>query len=216
VTASEHTTAATDLLLAVVVVAGIVYLWRVTMRSGTRTLWLLGLAAFAAAALLGAALHGVTWLPGTRTLLWQPLYLLLGTALACFVAGAIADWRGYPAGRRALPFLLVLALGFYGATRLASGAYLVFVLFQAAALLFALWIYGKITLGERRPGAGLIFSGLLLTLAGGVVQAMEGASITLIWRFDHNGLYHLIQLCGVLCIVAGLRHTLGPRSAERT
>ena len=43
---------------------------------------------------LGAFVHGFDLDARTRELLWQPLYLTLGSALAFFSAGAIGDWRG--------------------------------------------------------------------------------------------------------------------------
>ena len=212
---TELTTAATNVILTVAVAGGIAWLRRVTMKSGARRLWLTGLTLFALAAALGALVHGFELTPGTRQLLWQPLFLLLGCALAFIAAGAIADWRGYPSARRALPFLLAAAVAFYVATRLAGGAYLVFVLFQGAALTLALAIYGRLAFFDHRPGTGLIFAGLLLSVAGGVLQAMKGVSVRVGWEFNHNGLYHLVQLVGVGCMLAGLRHTLGPAATEQ-
>lgn len=206
---TELTTAATDLVLGVVVVAGIAWLRAVTMRSGARRLWFVGLGLFAIAAFMGVVVHGVALSENMKLRLWQPLFLLLGSALAFIAAGAIADWRGYPAARRALPYLLITSLVFYLATRLAGGAYVIFVIFQAAALLFAMAVYGRLGFLDRQPGARLIFAGLGLSLLGGALQAMTGISVTIGWEFNHNGLYHLVQLAGVACMLAGLRHTLG-------
>ena len=54
--------------------------------------------------------------------------------------------------------------------------------------------------------------GLLLSLAGGALQAST-LSAHVIWEFNHNGLYHLVQLVGVVFLLAGLRGTLSvPRA----
>ena len=203
---TELTTAATDALLTVVVVAGIAWLCRRAPSSGRRTLWVRGLALFAIAGALGAFVHGFDLDPRTRELLWRPLYLTLGSALAFFSTGAIGDWRGDAAARRALPFLLALALGFYLLTRLSGGKFLVFVMFEAAALLLALAIYARLAF-QGRCGAALMMAGLLLSLTGGVLQA-SSLSLHMVWDFNHNGLYHLVQLAGVLFLLAGLRATL--------
>ena len=203
---TELTTAATDALLTVVVVAGMVWLARRVSPSARRTLWLRGLGLFAAAGVLGALVHGFDLDSHLRELLWQPLYLTLGSALAFFTAGAIGDWRGDAPARRALPLLLALALGFYFLTRLSGGKFLVFVIFEAAALFLALGIYVRLAL-QRKPGAALVVTGLLLSLAGGVLQAST-LSLHLVWDFNHNGLYHLVQLAGVVLLLAGLRGTL--------
>ena len=58
-----------------------------------------------------------------------------------------------------------------------------------------------------RLGASLVVMGLVLSLAGGLLQA-SSLSVRAIWEFNHNGLYHLVQLVGVVFLVAGLRGTL--------
>ncbi len=208
---AELTTAATDALLTLVVVAGLVWLCRHVPPSPRRTLWVRGFALFAAAGALGAFVHGFDLDAQTRELLWQPLYLTLGSALAFFSAGAIGDWRGDATARRALPFLLAVAFAFYLLTRLQGGKFLVFVIFEAAALLFALLVYARLAVQGRR-GAPLMVMGLLLSLAGGVLQAST-LSIRVVWEFNHNGLYHLVQLLGVIFLLAGLRRTLSAGSS---
>lgn len=203
---TELTTAATDTLLTLVVIAGIAWLCRRVPLSPRRTLWVRGLGLFAAAGVLGALVHGFDLDPATRKLLWQPLYLTLGSALAFFSAGAIGDWRGDAPARRVLPFLLAVALGFYVLTWVSGGKFLVFVIFEAAALLLALIVYARLAFAGRR-GATFVAAGLVLSLAGGVLQA-SNLSLHLVWDFDHNGLYHLVQLVGVLFLLAGLGGTL--------
>jgi len=203
---TELTTAATDALLTVVVVLGIVWLCRVVPVSPRRTHWEWGLSLFAVSGALGAFVHGVDLDPATRQLLWQPLYLTLGSALALFSTGAVGDWRGDVAARRSLPPLLALVVAFYLLTRLSGGKFLVFVIFEALALFFALSVYARLAFQGKR-GAALVLAGLLLSLAGGVLQAST-LSAHVVWEFNHNGLYHLVQLVGVVFLVAGLRGTL--------
>jgi hypothetical protein len=204
----ERTTAVTDLLLALVTAVGIRHLSRALAASWLRNIWLAALAAFGMAALLGAAAHGLALGIDTLDLLWQPLYLLLGTAVALFVVGAAGDGWGLHAGRRMLPPMLLLAALFYLATRYADGDFTVFVGFEAAGLLFALMVYIWLAVARRRAGATHVAAGLLLSLAGGALQALPSASARLLWEFDHNGLYHLVQLPGVVILVKGLGRTL--------
>jgi hypothetical protein len=203
---AELTTAVTDALLTVVVIAGIAWLRRQVPPSYRRSLWTWGLALFALAGAIGAFVHGFELDPATRQLIWQPLYLTLGSALALFSAGAIGDWRGDRAAGRALPFLLATVLVFYLFTRLSGGKFLIFVVFEAAALLFALGVYARLA-HKGKPGATLVLAGLVLSLIGGALQASH-LSVRVIWEFNHNGLYHLVQLAGVGFLLAGLRGTL--------
>jgi hypothetical protein len=160
--------------------------------------------------------RGVTLPDATRELLWQPLYLSLGVTMALFVVGAVRDWRGDAAGRRALAPMLILAALFYGVTWLTGGNFLAFVIYEAGALVFSLVIYLRLAAGERRPGAALMAAALAVSLTAGAVQASELDSVTLVWEFDHNGLFHLVQLLGLALLVTGLRRILPLAHAEVT
>jgi hypothetical protein len=205
--ATERTTAATDLLLALAASAAVLALGRHAPPSLARTVWQAALLSAAVGAALGAAAHGLALTPAVRELLWQPLFFLLGVTVSLFVVGAVASWRGGPAARRLLAPMLVLAVLFYLATRLTGGEFVVFVLFQAGTLLFAMAVY--LRLGARGvSGAGLVAAGLAVTLAAGAVQAREGLTLTLVWPFDHNGVYHLVQLGGLAVLTRGLTRVL--------
>jgi hypothetical protein len=212
-TAVERTTAATDALLALAAAGAILQLRRQTPPSFARAVWLGALAALAAASVLGAITHGLAMAGRLRELLWQPLYLLLGVTMSLFVVGAVGDRWGARMARRALGPMLVIALVFYGATRLAGGDFLVFVGYEAAALLFSLFIYLRLTATGHHPGAGAMSAALALSLIAGAVQAAPIGPVRLVWQFDHNGLFHLVQLLGLALLVAGLRRRLTARPA---
>ena len=210
VEATERTTAATDALLAVAAVAVFVALRRRTPASFGRSVWLSALASMTLASVLGAVAHGFALSDTARALLWQPLFLSLGVTMALFVVGAVRDWRGDRAGRRVLPPMLVLALVFYGVTRATGGDFLAFVVYEAAALVFTLAVYWGLAAGPRRPGAGAMAAALAVSLAAGAVQAADLGTVRLLWEFDHNGLFHLVQLAGLALLAAGLRRLLQP------
>ena len=211
---TERTTAATDLLLACAALAGSYRLLRGAPPTVARRIWAAALAAAGLASLLGAITHGLVMSAGLRDALWQPLFLLLGIAVACFVGGAVGDgWGGRRARRVLLPMLL-LALVFYGLTRLAAGEFVVFVIFQAAGLIGALTIYLWLLRGGR-AGAGRVAAGIAVSLAAGAIQANHSLTARLVWDFDHNGLYHLAQLVGLGLLVLGLVRTLAQPPMER-
>jgi uncharacterized protein DUF6962 len=206
--ATERTTAATDALLAVATIVLLVALRHRTPPSFGRAVWLSALAAMAAASALGAVAHGFELSAAIRDLLWQPLYLALGTTMALFVVGAVRDWRGVRAARRVLPAMLVLTLAFYGATRASGGDFLVFVSYEAGALGFALIVYARLATRRRRAGAAAMAAALAVSLAAGAVQAADLGTLHVVWDFDHNGVFHLVQLAGVVLLGAGLRRLL--------
>jgi hypothetical protein len=209
--ATERTTAATDLVLAAAALLSVATLRRRAGPSVARAVWQAALLSAAAGAILGSVAHGIVLQPASRELLWQPLFFLLGVTVSLFVVGAVASWRGGPAARRLLPPMLALAVLFYLATRLTGGEFLVFVLFQTGTMLFALGVYLRLVLHGMR-GAGWVAAGLAVTLAAGAIQAIEGLTVTLVWPFDHNGVYHLVQLGGLAALTRGLTRVLAQAS----
>ncbi|MGH7704091.1 MAG: DUF6962 family protein, partial [Gemmatimonadales bacterium] len=153
---AEATTAATDALLAIATVAGILYLRRTALQSDRRTIWLSALGCIAATSTLGAITHGLPLSDTLRGLLWQPLYLLLGGLIALFVLGAVADWRGAATARRLIPAMLGLVVAFYLLTVVMHGAFWVFVGFETGALLFTGATYAGLAVTRHLPGATLM------------------------------------------------------------
>ena len=215
VSATERTTAGTDAVLAVAALVAIVVLRRSTPASFGRGIWLAAFGSLLLASVLGAVAHGFTLGPGLRTAVWQPLYLALGVTMALFVVGALRDWRGDAAARRALPPMLALALVFYGITWITGGDFLAFVVYEASALLFSLGAYLRLAT-VHRPGAGVMAAALALSLVAGGIQAAGPLSVRLVWEFDHNGLFHLVQLLGLALLVTGLRRLLSVTPTGRS
>jgi hypothetical protein len=206
---TELTTAATDVALGVLAVICAAYLWRLSEYDSWKVgLWCWVFGILAAAALLGAVAHGFVWTTRVWNLLWLPLFLLLGLAVALFVVAAIYDWRGLAAARMSLPIVVLLAVVFYAATRVAADAFWVFVLYEVVAMLFALTVYGYLTASSANSGMGLMTLGVALSIAAAVIQATRAVSFTLILPFDHNGVFHLVQIVGLVVLTAGVRSSL--------
>ena len=216
---TELTTAATDALLALL--SFLVLLRLVRMRVDAprkRALWCWVLGLLGLGSVLGAVTHGLQWSAAVRSLLWQPLYLLLSLAVTLFVVGGIYDWRGEAAARRVLPWAVVIGAGFLPLVDLLGGAFLIFVVYEMLAMVAALVMYGVLAARQRLAGAGMVTAGIGLTIAAGAVQASP-LIFRLIVPFDHNGLFHLIQLAAILVLAKGLRlglETAASRDAVRT
>jgi hypothetical protein len=206
---TELTTAATDVALGVLAIACVVYLWRFSEYESWKVglwCWVFGL--LAAAAFLGAVAHGFVWSTKVWSLLWIPIFLFLGLTVALFVVGAIYDWRSLSMARISLPVMVLLALVFYGVTRVVSGAFLVFVLYELVAMLFALAVYGYLAARGPASGMGLMTLGVALSIIAAVIQATRSVSFTLIWPFDHNGVFHLVQMVALVALAAGIRASI--------
>lgn len=206
--ATELTTATTDALLGCVCLA--VAVWLLTTK--TTALWKRRLLAsvfglFGLASLVGAIAHGFDLTAPVRTAVWYPLYLLLGVAVALFVVVAVCDWRGEAAARRLLPWAVVAGCAFPALVEIAGGSFMIFLGYEAFAMLTVLFAYMRFAIRGRLAGAGLIAAGIVMSMAAAVVQA-SSLGIRLVVPLDHNGLYHLVQLAAILVLADGIRRGL--------
>jgi hypothetical protein len=209
---TEQTTAVTDLLMMLVSIACLLALRGASDRTRTR-LWMGAFGLLGLAGALGSVAHGLAWAPDIYRMIWQPLNLVLGLTIALFVAGAVYDTWGSRVIQRALPALIVVALIFFGVTQLIQGTFLVFVVYEAIAMVTALILYGRLALGRQLPGAWLLVLGIVLTIVAAVIQATQLVRFTLVWPFDHNGAFHLIQIIALPILAAGLRAGLFSQKA---
>lgn len=202
---TEQTTAATDLLIAVLALASTVYLRRRGPGGLRGVLWRSVLALLAVAAFLGAISHGVILGRRTYFLLWGLIYLPLALLVAMFLAAAIRDLGGDRVGRRAAPLLVILGLAFYGYALLDPNNFLPFILYELVAMTLSLAIFIWITARRNSPGAAWIAVAISVNILAAAIQAEGSLGFTLIWTFDHNGVFHLVQMAGLGLLVYGLR-----------
>jgi hypothetical protein len=206
----ELTTAATDGALAVLCLVLLVSLTRLpACAPWKKAIWGSVFALLAIGSALGAVAHGLDLPPPVAAALWRPLYLSLGLAVALFLVGGIGDWRGEQAARKGLPWAIAAGVGFFALTQASAGGFGVFIAYEAGAMLATLVIYLSLWRARRLAGAGTVALGIALTLVAAAVQ-VSSLSARIIWPFDHNGLFHLVQIVAVLVVASGLRRGMGP------
>lgn len=210
--AVEQTTSATDAALAAQCIVIAVCLWRGAgchLWRARLWCWVLGLLALAST--LGAIAHGFDMPDRVRDALWVPLYLILGVLVALFVVGAVHDWRGQAAAKRLVPWSIGAGAVLFALTEIFEGAFIVFVAYEAAAMVCALAIYGRLAATRRVAGAGTIAGAIGLSLVAAGAQASD-ISVRLVVPLDHNGVFHLVQMLSIGVLGLGLR--LGMRSRQ--
>ncbi len=202
---TERTTAATDVLLCLAAAAGIVRLqslapavaWKLHLWS-----WIFALIALAAA--LGAAYHGLVLAERPRIWLWRILTACLSMAISLLGVAVVFDAFGAEAAGRVLPALLLSGLLIYAVSRAFAGLFIVFIVYQALVLVLALGVYAGSAVQAGSAGAGWMAAGAAASLAAAAAQAARNLQVKLIWAFDHNGVFHLIQVWGVIFFCVGL------------
>jgi hypothetical protein len=207
---TEMTTSATDVVLAIECVVVLACLRRKPTgdpwRSGLWS-WVSGLLAFVS--FLGAAAHGLEMPDSLRAAIWKPLYLSLGLLVGLFLVGAFFDWQGRVVAMRLVPWSIGLGIIFFGLTEVLNGNFIIFILYEAAAMASALVIYSFLAATHRLPGAGIVAIAIFLNLVAAGVQASSMA-FTMLVPFDNNGVFHLVQMVGIATLGLGLR--MGMRS----
>ena len=207
----EQTTAATDIVLALVAFGGIVFLLGLILNSGELwkiSIWSAAIGSIGLAAALGAVAHGLILSRTLHHFSWLVLNLALSLAISLFVVGVVYDLWGFEVSLKTLPILLITGLGFYLTTLFYPGIFFLFIVYEGVALVFALAAYIYLTIQQDLPGAYLMAAGVLASIIAAGIQANKSVVVTFIWRFDHNGIYHLVQVVGLLLLFAGLRKSL--------
>ena len=206
---TEKTTAVTDLLLALVAAVGICYLqWVESPEVWKIKIWSWAFAVIGLCGILGAIAHGLELTEAKHRQIWNLLNLGLGLAVSIFVIGVIYDLWGLAHSRKMLPWMMVTAAGFYLITRLYTGIFFAFIVYEALALLFALVAYSWLALKGQLEGAVVMALGILISILAAGIQANKKVFVKLIVEFDHNGIFHIVQIIGMLFLLAGLRKSL--------
>ena len=201
---TEQTTAATDLILAVLALSFIFYLRQVRDYEARRKeIWSWVFELIALVGVLGTVIHGFKIPEGTRYVFWQAVYLALGLVVSLFVVGVIYDLKGYVASWMII-VVLTVGICFFVVTLLVPDSFLIFIVYEALALLFAISAYTWLAIKRKLVGSWLIAIGLSISIIAAIIQTTETVQITFIWKFDHNGLFHIVQLVGLLFIMVGL------------
>jgi hypothetical protein len=134
--------------------------------------------------------------------------MALSLAISLFVVGVVYDLWGFEVSLKTLPILLITGLGFYLTTLFYPGIFFLFIVYEGVALVFALAAYIYLTIQQDLPGAYLMAAGILASIIAAGIQANKSVVVTFIWRFDHNGIYHLVQVVGLMLLLAGLRWSI--------
>jgi len=205
---TEQMTALTDLILCSLAVY---ILFQFTDAPGFKfRVWIWIFFLLATASFLGFVAHGFAMSQRMNDMIWKPLRLSLGLALGMIVVGAVYDLTGEEEACQVLLYAPgVVALNF-GVDVLTPRLFraLILMVSNTITILFALGVLGIyifLTIKHLLPGSGWMVAGFLTTFLAVVVQAVGRKGTPIFWSFDNNGVFHLIQMAGLILIMIGLK-----------
>ena len=195
----------TDLLLGGLGLALARALWREARGAGRRAArwWVVALTAAGVAALAGGVWHGFhhLWSPLTGWLLWRLTVWSVGLG-SCAMLLATFQARLLPPLRRALQLAAIAQFALYALWMLGHGDFLWVIADYAPALLVVAGLHAAAFWRDRLSADGWMVAGVMVSLAAAAVQALGVAPHP---RFNHNDLYHVVQMAALFCFYRGAR-----------
>jgi len=192
-TISEPMTLLTDYLLAALVLVFALRLGRKgEPEQKSIRMWSLAFYASSSAAFVGGTWHGfhLYLSPLAGLLLWKITVYAIGLASLFLFTGAIfATIEGLP--RRIFLLLAMIKFLLYAAWMAVHNDFRYVIHDYAPTLVFVLLLQGIALLKRREESAPWIIGGILVSFAGAAVQA---SGFDLHANFNHNDLYHVIQM----------------------
>jgi hypothetical protein len=202
-TIAEPMTLLTDYVLAGVTGLFAWRLFRARSHEASRASWALAFAALASAAALGGSYHGFApMLPaGIHDLLWKATVQAAGIAsFAMLVGSAIAMTTAL--ARRSLVVFAAAKLLFYSGWMLVNDAFIYVVADSGIAMAMVGTLHGWSAARRRDTASGFIVGAVLVSLLAAAVQA---GGFAIHRHFNHNDLYHVIQIGAAALFYAGAR-----------
>lgn len=198
----ERVTSFTDVLMGLLAAFVAYQVSRLTGFRADLWAWVFGLLAFSS--LLGAVAHGFEMTKTTNDRLWAPINLSLGLVIALFVVAALFDLSGEQVARTVLPFMLAVGFCFFLVTLWKPGTFMTFIIYEAVGMLFALGAYVYLFFTSTLAGTGWMVAGVLVTIIAAAIQATGKAGKGMVWYFDGNGVFHVVQMAGLVLLWMGL------------
>ncbi len=198
---SEPTTMITDYVLGAVSAALGWRLLRDARKEHARICWALAFGALAISALIGGTHHGFAALMNQSTLAitWKITVVAIGAIAFCMMAGS-AFATVYGVARTGILALASTQLVVYTAWMLAYDEYLYVVIDTAIAMLTLLLLHGWSVATRKDEASRWVLAGIAVSAVAAAAQYFR---IALHEHFNHNDLYHIIQVAAMVLFFRG-------------
>ncbi|MDX2416228.1 MAG: hypothetical protein QNK19_02080 [Xanthomonadales bacterium] len=216
--ATERTTAATDLILAVEFFLFAIFFIKSASGNKRAAAWSIPFLLLAGAFLIGAIAHGFQMPEKTNMQLWLLLAGCSAFGLAHLVSASVGEWK--PAWYKKSVVGMSLAAIIFVGTTVKFSSFTVYVVFILITMALVSWLNAMCFERSGNKNYLLIIFGAVITATASLVQLITSIHFTIIWEFDYNGAFHLIQMLAGIFLALGITGLMksacsGTRTTER-
>jgi hypothetical protein len=161
----------------------------------------IGLYMFALGAFLGGISHGFGphFSLTIKDIVWKGALVMVGLTTCYMLLSAFS--AAFPYERyKLLRWIAFLATGVYIFIIIRDSNFANVIRFYAPAMIIVFLLMLYLYMDGNSPGSGYFLLGLIITLAGAAVQQ---SGFTVHKHFNHNDLFHVIQMIGLWYLYKG-------------
>jgi hypothetical protein len=210
--ATERTTAATDLILAVEFLLFAIFFIKSASNSKRAVAWSSSFLMLAGAFFIGAIAHGFQMPEKINKLLWLFLAVCSAFGLAHLVSASVGEWK--PAWyKKSVLGMSLAAIVFIGIT-VKFSSFTVYVVFIVINMALVSWLNAICFEKSGNKKHLLIVLGAVFTAFASLLQLIKSIHFTIIWEFNYNGAFHLVQILAGIFLglgIIGLMKSAGMR-----
>jgi hypothetical protein len=202
VTIAEPTTTVTDYLITATAWWFAFRLFTSAEQRIVRRLWGAGFALIGLAALLGGSSHGFApCLDETQSFyLWKATVYVVGLSMLFAVAGTLEGSAVPRDAGRLLHAVNICGFAIYAWWMLGHSDFIYVIYHYVPAMFCVALLQGWDWLRRKAQSAPWMVAGVVVTLLGAIVQQ---SGFTIHRHFNHNDLYHVIQIAGLYLLYRG-------------
>lgn len=165
--------------------------------------WAVGMGALAVASFAGGTVHGFSLVLAESVLqgLWKGTAFAIGLASCCFLTGTLFASMAQSL-RQGLVIAAAIQFACYAAWMATHDEFRYVIYNYGATLTVILFVQLYQRVVRQAPSAGWIVAGILVSFFGALVQQ---SGLALHPSFNHNDLYHVIQMGGMVLLYRGAR-----------
>lgn len=200
---TEPTTMVTDYMITAVAWWFGAKLIRRAYGDRTLRLWSLGFLFVGAGAFLGGTSHGfVQYLDDLQMFgLWKATIYSVGLSMLFAVSGTIEGARMKNPHRTLLHGVNIIGFAVYAVWMIDHSQFIYVIYHYVTAMIAIALIQVWAHFDHRAASSPWLIGGVVVTLLGAVIQQ---SGITIHRHFNHNDLYHVIQIGGLVLLYRGV------------